>query len=100
MVPNSALGRAAIFFFMTMNSACQLLMRSLAVVLLLWQDKAANPDTNYFAVYFAADMALFLIQKILRNDFYCKTTSEHVSEGRARASDERERATSASASER
>ena len=56
-------GRALIFGCMMLNSALLLLMRSLSAAMLMLVEK------RYLLVYMAGDMALYLLQKVLRGDF-------------------------------
>ena len=49
---------------MVLNSALLLLMRSLSAAMLMLVQK------RYFVLFMAGDMALYLLQKVLRGDFY------------------------------
>jgi len=53
-----------IFVCMVANSALLLMMRSLSVAMLMLV------QTRYFLIYIAGDMALYLLQKVLRGDFH------------------------------
>ncbi len=58
------MARTVIFGCMIVNSACLLLSRSVAVTLLALVDK------RYLALYWFGDMAIYLLQKMVRDDFH------------------------------
>jgi len=53
-----------IFGCMLVNSALMLLIRSFSTAVIM------NVNKRYFVVYWAADMALYLLQKVARGDFH------------------------------
>ena len=63
-IPNDG-KRTAIFGAMVLNSTLLLLVRSLSAAMLMLVKK------RYFVVYMAGDMGAYLVQKVLRGDFYC-----------------------------
>ena len=56
--------RAVIFGCMVLNSSLLLLLRGLSVAMLM------TANMRYLLVYMAGDMALYLLQKVARGDFY------------------------------
>ena len=56
--------RTVVFGCMVLNGALLLLLRSLSAVMLMLVQK------RYFVIYMAGDMALYLLMKVLRGDFY------------------------------
>jgi hypothetical protein len=58
------LSRSLIFTAMTINGTLLLLIRSVSAALLILTRK------RYFAMYFVADNLLYILQKIVRGDFY------------------------------
>jgi len=57
-------GRTVIFGCMMLNCALLLLIRSFSAAMLMLVEK------RYFLLYLAGDMALYLLQKVLRGDFH------------------------------
>jgi len=62
-IPNGG-SRTVIFGCMMLNSALLLLFRSFSAVMLMLANK------RYFVAYLAGDMALYMLQKVARGDFY------------------------------
>ena len=62
-IPDEGLTRALLLFIMTLNSALLLSLRSFSVAALIMT------DLKYYAWYSAADIGIYIAQKIARRDF-------------------------------
>ena len=62
-VPNSRLGRNAIFVAMFFTTFCSIVIKTFGVVLFVLAGQL------YFKLYILADLALFFAYKLIRNDF-------------------------------
>jgi hypothetical protein len=63
-VPDSGLGRTAIFVVMTLQSSVMLLVRSFSTALLI------NVGSGNFGYIFAAEMGFYLLYKLVMRDAY------------------------------
>jgi len=63
-IPNDSTKRAGLKVCMVLNSALLLLVRSFGVAMLMLVSK------KYFFIYWAGDMALYLLLKVTRGDFH------------------------------
>jgi len=63
-IPDEGIARPLLLVCMTLNSALLLLLRSFSAAMLMLVSK------RYLVAYMAGDMALYLLQKVARGDFY------------------------------
>ena len=63
-IPDEGVARPLLLVCMTLNSALLLMMRSFSAAMLMLVKK------RYLAAYMAGDMALYLLQKVVRGDFH------------------------------
>jgi len=62
-IPDDGIARLLLLACMTLNSALLLLVRAFRAAMLVLANK------RYFVAYWAGDMALYLLQKVVRGDF-------------------------------
>jgi len=63
-IPDEGIARTLLLVCMTLNSALLLLVRAFSAVMLMLV------NNKYLAMFMAGDMALYLLQKVVRGDFH------------------------------
>ena len=63
-IPDQGIGRILLLVCMTLNSTLLLLVRAFSAAILMLV------NTRYLVMYLAGDMALYLLQKVARGDFF------------------------------
>jgi len=71
-IPDEGIARPLLLVCMTLNSALLLLARAFSAAMLMLVSK------RYLAIYLAGDMALYLLQKVVRGDFHYWTPVDGV----------------------